>query len=85
MDQHYDNSSDAPFPPSSPDPYANIGKRAVASIIQGAVADRIASKDVLRRLKDNAGGPSEQKARMYWLKLFEAHWQELQRLQGRST
>jgi hypothetical protein len=65
------NSSDIEVPPQiDEDDGANIGKRAIARIVQGSVQDRVTSKVNVKSLTDVANAPSTGLHRRYWYKLF---------------
>ncbi|KAF7189366.1 hypothetical protein HII31_09344 [Pseudocercospora fuligena] len=64
------NSSDIEF--SDHETSARVGKRAIESIIQQSVSDRIASKKVMKQLKDNGSAPSTTISRSYWHELFKS-------------
>ena len=63
------NSSDLEF--SSPEDEApRRGKRAIASIVQQSIVDRVQSKKTVKTLKAVANAPSTDIARQYWYDIF---------------
>ncbi|KAK4956111.1 hypothetical protein LTR66_013383, partial [Elasticomyces elasticus] len=52
------SSSDVEVKDDQPNKYKNVGKRAVASIAQASVVDRIESKKAFKKLKLYADSPS---------------------------
>lgn len=50
---------------------SRIGRTAILSIVQSSVADRVASKKKVKKLRDVAIAPSTAYARQYWYELFK--------------
>ena len=50
---------------------SRIGSRAIASIIENSIVDRVESKKAVESLEDSANDPSTEWHRKYWYELFK--------------
>lgn len=64
------NSSDLVLPPDESEDNPRIGARAIGRIVEGAVVDRITTKQTVKALKDIRTAPGTQAKADYWYKVF---------------
>lgn len=65
------NSSELDFS-GEDDTSAPVGKKAIASILEKSVTDRVQSKKTVKTLKPVGNAPGTTWHRRYWLQLFNA-------------